>query len=32
MIDFQGREHLPEQSDQPIVEGMSHDQISALYE
>jgi GTP cyclohydrolase II len=32
MIDFQGREHFPEQSDMPIVEGMSHDQISALYE
>jgi GTP cyclohydrolase II len=32
MIDFQGREHLPEQSDQPIIEGMSHDQIRALYE
>lgn len=32
MIDFRGKEHLPEQSDLPIVEGMSHDQISALYE
>ena len=32
MIDFRGREHLPEQSDQPIVEGMSQDQIHALYE
>jgi GTP cyclohydrolase II len=32
MIDFHGKEHLPEQSDQPIIEGMSHDQISALYE
>jgi GTP cyclohydrolase II len=32
MIDFQGREHLPEQSDQPIIEGMSRDQIRAFYE
>ena len=32
MIDFNGKEHLPEQSDRPIVEGMSDDQISALYE
>lgn len=32
MIDFRGREHLPEQSDHPIVEGMSQDQIHALYE
>jgi GTP cyclohydrolase II len=32
MIDFLGREHLPEQSDLPIVEGMSFDQIRALYE
>jgi GTP cyclohydrolase II len=32
MIDLQGREHLLEQSDLPIVEGMSQDQIRALYE
>jgi GTP cyclohydrolase II len=32
MIDFHGKEHLPEQSDQPIVEGMSRDQIQAFYE
>jgi GTP cyclohydrolase II len=32
MIDFHGKEHLPEQSDQPIIEGMSHDMIRALYE
>ncbi|HEX2993126.1 MAG TPA: GTP cyclohydrolase II [Anaerolineales bacterium] len=32
MIDFQGKEHFPEQSDLPIIEGMSHDQIRALYE
>src|SRR5512139_2270908 len=32
MIDFQGHEHLPEQSDRPVVEGMSQDQIQALYE
>ena len=30
MIDFHGKEHLPEQSDRPIVEGMSEDQIGAL--
>jgi len=32
MIDFHGREHLPEQSDRPIVEGMSQNMIRALYE
>ena len=32
MIDFRGKEHLPEQSDMPIIEGMSRDQIHALYE
>src|SRR5512134_308534 len=32
MIDFRGREHLLEQSDQPIVEGMSPDQMRAFYE
>jgi GTP cyclohydrolase II len=32
MIDFHGKEHLHEQSDMPIVEGMSQDQIEALYE
>jgi GTP cyclohydrolase II len=32
LIDFQGHEHLPEQSDLPLVEGMSQDQIHALYE
>jgi len=30
MIDFRGKEHLPEQYDSPIVEGMSADQIGAL--
>ncbi|HSJ90309.1 MAG TPA: GTP cyclohydrolase II [Anaerolineales bacterium] len=30
LIDFHGKEHLPEQSDRPIVEGMSEDQIGAL--
>jgi len=30
MIDFHGKHHLLEQSDQPIVEGMSEDQIGAL--
>lgn len=32
MIDFSGHEHLPEQSDLPIVEGMSADQIGAMHE
>jgi GTP cyclohydrolase II len=32
LIDLKGREHLLEQSDLPIVEGMSQDQIRALYE
>jgi GTP cyclohydrolase II len=32
MIDFRGKGHFPEQSDLPIIEGMSHDQIRALYE
>ena len=32
MIDFHGKEHLDEQSDQPIVEGMSEDQIGVWNE
>jgi len=32
MIDFLGREHLPEQYDRPIIEGMSEAQIGALSE
>src|SRR5512147_3008796 len=32
LIDFHGREHFDEQSDQPIVEGMSPDQIGAMNE
>ncbi|HNO31052.1 MAG TPA: hypothetical protein PKI78_04635, partial [Anaerolineales bacterium] len=32
MIDFRGKEHLREQSDPAIVEGMTEDQITALYE
>ena len=32
MIDFRGRQHLPEQSDLPIVEGMSASQIGELDE
>ena len=32
LIDFHGNEHLPEQSDFPIVEGMSEAQIDALHE
>lgn len=27
MIDFQGKEHLPEQSDNPIIEGMPENQV-----
>jgi GTP cyclohydrolase II len=30
MIDFKGKEHLPEQSDFPIVEGMTAEQIAVL--
>jgi len=32
MIDFLGKEHLPEQYDRPIIEGMSEAQIGALSE
>jgi GTP cyclohydrolase II len=32
MIDFHGKEHLPEQSDRPIVQGMSEDQIHKFYD
>ena len=32
MIDIHGRERFDEQSDQPIIEGMSEDQMRALYE
>jgi GTP cyclohydrolase II len=32
LIDFHGKEHLVEQIDRPIVEGMTNDQIRALYE
>jgi len=32
MIDFQGKEHLAEQSDLPFVEGMTEVQIGALHE
>ncbi len=32
MIDFNGKEHFEEQTDRPIVEGMSENQIRALYE
>jgi GTP cyclohydrolase II len=32
MIDFLGKEHLAEQTDRPIVKGMSENQIKALYE
>jgi GTP cyclohydrolase II len=30
MIDFYGNEHLPEQSDRPIVAGMSEAQIEEI--
>jgi len=32
MIDFHGKEHLPEQSDLPFIEGMTEAQIGALRE
>ncbi len=32
LIDFHGKEHLPEQSDMPIVDGMDEDLIKALHE
>ena len=32
LIDFHGKEHLPEQSDLPIVAGMTREQIGALNE
>lgn len=31
-IDFSGKEHLEEQIDRPIIDGMSEEQIRALYE
>ena len=30
MIDFQGKQHLVEQSDRPIIEGMNADQIEQM--
>ena len=32
MIDFHGKPHLEEQSDKPIVEGMTESQIKAMYD
>jgi GTP cyclohydrolase II len=32
MIDFRGKEHLAEQTDLPIVAGMSQEQIGAMHE
>jgi GTP cyclohydrolase II len=32
MIDFHGKEHLPEQSDLPFIEGMNAEQIGVLNE
>ena len=31
-IDFSGKEHLPEQTDRPILQGMSEEQICELCE
>ena len=31
-IDFSGKPHLAEQTDRPIIHGMSEEQIAALYE
>ena len=30
LIDFTGREHLPEQSDRPALVGMTEEQVAAL--
>jgi GTP cyclohydrolase II len=30
MIDFQGKEHLPEQSDFPIIKGMTAEQVAVV--
>ena len=32
LIDFRGKQHLPEQSDMPIVDGMTESQIKSIYE
>jgi len=32
MIDFHGKPHLVEQSDPPMVEGMTEEQVTALYD
>ena len=32
MIDLQGKEHLPEQADPPVVEGMDDEQIKLITE
>ena len=29
LIDEYGKEHLPEQADRPIIEGMTTDQVAA---
>jgi GTP cyclohydrolase II len=31
-IDFSGKEHLAEQTDRPIVQGMTEEQVQAFYE
>jgi GTP cyclohydrolase II len=30
LIDLNGKEHLPEQADAPVIEGMSEDAIAAV--
>jgi GTP cyclohydrolase II len=32
MIDFHGKTHLPEQSDLPIIEGMTENQVKVMHE
>ena len=32
MIDFHGKEHLPEQSDRPYIKGMTEEQAIAIQE
>jgi GTP cyclohydrolase II len=32
LIDFDGKEHLPEQSDRPVIEGMPEEQAVAIQE
>jgi len=32
MIDLQGKEHIPEQADPPLIEGMDDQQIKLITE